>query len=100
VGVANLSLQLLSDLRTIFGDHQLLPTKDILSLLIELPESAWTDYRGKPLTDRGLSNLLSDYEIESKNIRTGTRISKGYRREDFADAWRRYLPDPTPTTPV
>jgi hypothetical protein len=99
-GVASLSLQLLSDLRAIFGDHQLLPTKDILSLLIELPESAWADYRGKPLTDRGLSNLLSDYEIESKNIRTGPRVVKGYRREDFADAWRRYLPDPTPTTPV
>jgi hypothetical protein len=35
---------------------------------------------------------LSGYKIRSRNIRHGEAVVKGYHREDFHDAWERYLP--------
>ena len=69
-----------------------MPTADILTALIGLPESPWGDLRGKPITDRAMSTRLRQYGILSKNVRIGDRILKGYTREDFHDAWLRYLP--------
>jgi hypothetical protein len=59
--------------------------------LIEIPESPWGDTRGKPLDERGLAHRLRQYEIKSRQIRIGETTMKGYRREDFVDAWRRYV---------
>ena len=35
---------------------------------------------------------LRPYGINSKPIRFGGEVQKGYRREDFKEAFRRYLP--------
>jgi Protein of unknown function (DUF3631) len=35
-------------------------------------------------------------EIKSKNVRLGDETLKGYRREDFAEAWARYVSDVAP----
>lgn len=50
------------------------------------------DIRGKPLDERGLAHRLRQYSIRSVNIQIGETRPKGYRREDFVDAWDRYLP--------
>jgi hypothetical protein len=76
------------------GKSDSLPTADILTALIALPESPWGDLKGKPITDRALSTRLRQYGVRSKNVRIGEKISKGYAREDFHDAWLRYLPPP------
>lgn len=88
----SLGLRLLADVRTVFGDHDQLPTKLILEDLIALDESPWGDLGGKPLDARRLSRLLGDYEVRSKTIRMETTTPKGYRRVDLHDAWERYLP--------
>jgi hypothetical protein len=72
-------------------------TTAILDKLHKVDEAPWPTYhRGKPLTDRGLANILRPYGIKSKNIRVGEAVVKGYRRADFVNAWARYLPPPPP----
>jgi hypothetical protein len=82
---------LLTDVQQAFTDTIGLSTKELLRRLIEIPESPWGDIRGKPLDERGLAHRLRQYEIKSRQIRIGETTMKGYRREDFADAWRRYV---------
>lgn len=35
---------------------------------------------------------MKGYGIKSKVVRIGERTPRGYASEDFADAWKRYLP--------
>jgi hypothetical protein len=91
----SMGARLLADLRTIFKEYDALPTKRILIKLHKLPESPWADIRGKPLDDRGLANRLRPYEIKPKLIRIEGKIYRGYTKQDFHDAWLRYLP-PSP----
>jgi hypothetical protein len=91
-GGPSLGLRLLADARTVFGDHNVLPTSFFLSTLIELEESVWGDLKGKPLDARRLAALLRPYEITSKVVRIEDGTHRGYAKQDFYDAWARYLP--------
>jgi hypothetical protein len=71
-------------------------TSVILDKLHALDESLWADIGGKPLNDRGLAARLKPYRIKSRTIRIGDTTLKGYRRADFANAWKRYLSPPSP----
>jgi hypothetical protein len=95
-GRERLGIRLLEDMRSVLGDDQQLPTTAILEKLRALDESPWADIKGKPLNDRGLAARLRCYSIKRCTIRIGSTTHKGYRREDFVDAWRRYLPPPAP----
>ncbi|HMQ27982.1 MAG TPA: DUF3631 domain-containing protein, partial [Acidimicrobiales bacterium] len=90
---ASLGVRLLTDLRTVFGDHDRLGTETILKALHDLDESPWSDLRGRPLDARGLARRLGQYEVESTKVRIGDTSVRGYRREDLWDAWRRYTPE-------
>lgn len=87
----SLGVRLLADLRTVFGEHDQLPTETILHDLNSLDEAPWSDLKGKPLDPRRLASLLSKYEIKSLTIRTVAGTAKRYRRLDLHDAWQRYL---------
>jgi hypothetical protein len=91
----SLGIRLLDDLRQVFGEHKELTTEQILSSLHGLPESPWGSIKGKPLDDRGLAVRLRKYEIKPKVLKAFNR--RGYRREDLADSWQRYLPPPSAT---
>ena len=95
----SLGIQLLSDLRTVFGDAKEMPTEGILAKLHNLKEAPWNDLKGKPLNDRGLAMRLRQYEVKPTVLSGGAH--RGYRREDLHDAWERYLaplpPDGTVT---
>ncbi len=86
----SLGVQLLSDLRRVFTGTAM-STEDILRGLHDLDESPWSDLRGKPLDARGLSSRLRKYEVKPGTIRLGDSTIKGYKAEDLADAWSRYL---------
>lgn len=87
----SLGVQLLADLREIFGDKDQMSTEDILSALHNKDDAPWAELRGKPLTNTGLSKLLKPYDIKSKTVRIGHRTPRGYTREALWDAWQRYL---------
>jgi hypothetical protein len=88
----SLGVRLLSDLRDVFGDADKLPTDTVLRKLHAIDEAPWGDMRGKPLNDIGLAKRLKGYGIKPKLVRIGEGVSRGYARQDFHDAWKRYLP--------
>jgi hypothetical protein len=89
---------LLKDIRDLFLTRGVdrLPSADLLAGLLELEESPWADWRaGKPLTVNRLAALLRPYEIRPRTIRLPDgQTPKGYLREQFEDAFARYLPPP------
>jgi hypothetical protein len=104
-GTPSLGIKLLADIKTIYSEHFQLPTAKLLTQLNELEDSPWGDLKGKPLDARGLARRLKVYDIERATLRIGNSTAKGYRKEDFHDAWARYLPSPpeesvTSVTPV
>jgi hypothetical protein len=87
-----LGVRLLSDLRIVFGDAEQMTTAAILGALREMAEAPWNDIKGRPLDDRRLAGRLRQYGIKPRVVRIGGATPRGYRREDFVDAWERYLP--------
>jgi len=94
-------VQLLADLRDLFATTSAatLATATILRHVAALTDRPWADGApGHPMTPRHLAKLLEGFGIKAKQIRQGTATRKGYRRADFTDAFRRYLP-PDPKHP-
>lgn len=94
---------LLHDIRDIFerkkGDK--ISSADLIFALLKDDEAGWSSYnRGRPLTPRQLAGLLRPYGITPKTVRLGPGDTpKGYDRQQFEDAFTRYLapadrPDP------
>jgi Protein of unknown function (DUF3631) len=93
----SLGIRLLSDLRTVFGENDVMSTEALLSALISLEEGPWGELvAGKPLNARGLAQRLSQYGVKSKTVRIGESTPKGYAAADLWDAWQRYLPPSSP----
>jgi hypothetical protein len=90
----SLGVRLLSDLRKVFGHADGMATEAILKALHGLEESPWGDIKGKPLNERGLASRLRAYDIKPKVVRIGDSTHRGYSREDFHDAWVRYVGPP------
>mgnify|MGYP001157749641 CR=1 FL=1 len=86
-----LGTMLLADIRTAFGNDEVLATESLLLRLTGMEEAPWGDIRGKPLDARGLARRLSAYGIKPRVIRIGTATPRGYAKADFLDAWGRYL---------
>ena len=82
---------LLVALRAIFGAADAMSTKDICAALNEDEEIPFGAYRkGEGIDGRGLANLLRPHGIRPGTTRIGEETAKGYKREQFAEAWARY----------
>lgn len=92
----SLGIQLLGDIREVFGDRDRMSTEDLIEALVALESAPWGDLRGKPIDARGIARRLRKYEVRSGNHRFGDATRKGYLREDFHEAWLRYLPAKAP----
>lgn len=93
------SNELLGDIREILVGADRITSVNLIAQLIADDEKSWATYnRGKPITPRQLSKLLGVYGIASKTVRMGKSTTKGYEREQFEDAFRRYLDGPEPAT--
>ena len=88
--------RLLADIFTVFSDsgHRL-PSSVMCDRLNAIEEGPWGGKRrGEGLDPRGLAKLLRGFDIVPGNIRLPDgKTPKGYRREQFLDAWSRHLPD-------
>lgn len=82
-------VKLLADIKAIFGEESALSTDRLLSSLNTLDESPWGEI---PLTDRKLAHRLRGFGVRPKRLRVGVDVVRGYDREAFIDAWKRYLP--------
>jgi hypothetical protein len=85
-------VRLLSDIRTVFDERGIerLASATLAAALAEIEESPWAEWYGKPITAAAIARLLDRYEIKPKVIRVDEDTPRGYRRQQFADAWERY----------
>ena len=97
---------LLTDMRKVFeeaGNPEVLPTgkRDeqyypnepaILPALIAMEGRPWSEWsHGRPLSPRGLANLLKGFGIAPGTIRLNHKLTaKGYKRASFEPIWERY----------
>lgn len=89
------SLELLSDIRSIIESRKAdwIYTADLLKALCEDETKAWAQFtNGAPISPRQLAVRLAPYGVYSVDIRNGHIVRKGYRAEDFAEVFLRYLP--------
>ncbi|MHB0981033.1 MAG: DUF3631 domain-containing protein [Thermoleophilia bacterium] len=101
-GEQTAGIMVLEDLRKLFeerGDR--LPTATILEALNDMDDRPWPEWnRGRELSAPGLAKLLLPFGIRPRTIRPGGGSTpKGYLREQFQDAFARYLPGPEAATP-
>jgi hypothetical protein len=95
-GATDLATMLLADIREVFarakGDR--LSSGQLLSELWGMKERPWPEFRhGKALNAAQLARLLRPFDIRPGPIRMKDgEVVKGYRLENFEDAWARYLP--------
>ena len=95
-----IGIMLLSDLKDIFdgrGETRMSST-ELVTHLTALEARPWPEwYQGKPVTARQIARLLDPFGVAPATIRTPEGTFKGYRREDFDDAFARYLAMPSVT---
>ncbi|MCB6182975.1 DUF3631 domain-containing protein [Leeia sp. TBRC 13508] len=90
--------ELLADIRDIFADKDAdkISSKDLIDALVSDDEKMWRTYnRGREMTPKQLVNRLKSFGIGSSVLRIGFSTARGYRKDDFEDAFKRYLPDVT-----
>ena len=94
-GGATLGLMLLADVREVFGDREEMQSADLDRELNALPERPWATIGpgGKAMTAQKRGQLISDYSIQTVEV-SGRK--KGYKRDQFEEAWTAYLPDDPP----
>jgi hypothetical protein len=89
----SLTVVLLRDIHDYFeGDgNDRVRTADLLNHLHAIEDSPWGDWYGKTLSAHGLSRLLKPYRIQTMPVRVDGETVRGYKREQFADAFARAL---------
>ncbi|PZW52442.1 uncharacterized protein DUF3631 [Pseudomonas sp. URMO17WK12:I6] len=93
--------ELLASIRDAFDGKRAnsLATATLLEALAENEEAPWAVWnRGKPMSAHQLAKRLSEFGIKPTTIRIGLQTPKGYKREQFEEAFERYLPADSPTT--
>jgi hypothetical protein len=88
-------VRLLADIRAVFDERGVdrLASATLAAALHEIEESPWAEWYGKPITATGVARLLAGFGIKPKVIRVGEETPRGYPRDQFGDAWERYLSD-------
>lgn len=89
-------VQLLIDIRDAFAQYEggAASTRAVLEALNANDESPWGAWHsGEGMKPRDLARLLKPYAIKPRTVRIGGETAKGYKVEQFEDAWTRLLPE-------
>ena len=95
-----INVMLLSDVRAVFDDRpsdSYLSSEEIVTALKRLPERPWVDWnKGRGLGQAQLASRLRDFGsgplgLRTKETRFGDKTGKRWHREDFEDAWSRFV---------
>lgn len=90
----SLNEQLLLDIKEIFEQKKAtrIFSDDLIIALCADSEMNWSTHnRGKPITQKQISNRLGEYGISPRQLRIGQGNRRGYDIADFKDAFKRYL---------
>src|SRR5262249_27961611 len=88
-----LTARVIDDIFTVFSANgtQRYKTADLIAELAKIEESPWGDWYGKPISPQGLSKLLRPYRIRTMPVWVEGATVKGYKVEQFANAFHRVL---------
>jgi hypothetical protein len=103
----SIGVKLLSGIRDAFeaADADRLATKQLLEALVnqetDAPWASWWEHDLNNGNTRGpaqkLARLLKPYRVQARGIRLSDNTTlRGYIREDFEEAWKRYCPPKLP----
>jgi Protein of unknown function (DUF3631) len=87
-------IELLRDIRTAFGDSDVITSADLVAALTADPERPWATWgKGdKPLSQNALARLLKPFSVVSETVHPlGRSHAKGYKRVHFEAVWEGYL---------
>jgi hypothetical protein len=88
-------LMLLSDIRDIFaakGTDRIF-SSNLATALVAFEGRPWGERNGQgPISANAIAVMLAPYGIKPRDIRKQAVVRKGYRAEQFKDAFARYLP--------
>jgi putative DNA primase/helicase len=93
----SVQILLLQDIRAAFVEskRKLLPSARLVEMLIGMEGHPWGEWRGsQPLTPNALARLLRSFDIHPIELRIGNQVLRGYKSNQFADAFSRYLAAP------
>ena len=93
---------LLSDLRDLFDARGVgrLTSAEIVKALGKMEERPWPEWKQeKPITTRQLARMVTPFDVRPTQFKVDREKTRGYQREDFEDAFERYLPLLPPTPP-
>nr|WP_246521921.1 DUF3631 domain-containing protein [Neoroseomonas terrae] len=94
---------LLADLRQLFlgSSATRLTSAGICEHLGQMEERPWPEWKhGKPMTPTQLARALAPFGVRPANLRQPDgKVPKGYHRDAFEEAWNRYLPSDTSSSP-
>jgi putative DNA primase/helicase len=86
--------RLLAAFSEFFSVHRpMLASAEVQGLLSADPTGEWADYhgRGRSITQREIALGLDPYDIHPTFIHQGRKTVRGYRIEQFAQAFKHYL---------
>lgn len=89
-----LQTELLRDIRETFQTYtdNRIPSQELVKLLCKNPDWVWRQCKnGGPLDPREMAKMLAPYGIKPKPNRKGDKTVRGYERNQFDDAFDRYL---------
>jgi putative DNA primase/helicase len=88
-----LAIMLLEDMRAIFQERDRIHSEDLVIRLQSIGDGPWSEYgrKAKPINQRQVSNLLKGFDIRPKNCVINSGQRKGYEKDQFEDAFSRYL---------
>ena len=91
-------IMLLADIRDIIEDRDRITSSELAPSLGGMEDRPWPEWKAsKPITVRQIASLLEPFGIKPGVIRTATGTPRGYLADQFADAFRRYLPSQSAT---
>jgi putative DNA primase/helicase len=87
---------LLADIGAVFATEHAdkLPSAKLAEALAKMEGRPWAEFgrTGKPITASQLARQLHQFEVRPGKLRIGNETPNGYLREDFNEAFARYLP--------
>ena len=89
----SLGARLLGDIRHVFDENgtDKYPTADLIVELAKVEESPWGDWYGKTISPQAIGKLLKPYRIKTMSVWVDGEKHRGYKLEQFADAFARVL---------
>jgi Protein of unknown function (DUF3631)/Bifunctional DNA primase/polymerase, N-terminal len=92
----SVKVMLLRDIQAAFAENKVdrMSSATLVESLVEMEGHPWCEWKGnQPLTQNALALLLRDFEIRPVELRINGRVLRGYKIEQFTDAFGRYASD-------